>query len=343
MTKSGLEGHAEQPAAGRERLFEQILARLPQGVVVVDRRLVVEYANPAYERIIGARVPPGDPLEDHWAGVSLRELATTTLDAGPTDARLVSVADRILSLESMRSGLHVIVLLEDVTQRERQRRSEQEFLENAAHELRTPLAAIVSVTDVLESGAKEIPEVRDRFLRHIRVHSDRLSRLATSFLTLARLQTGLESPRRELAEVEPILRTVAGDLEAQPGVEVIVDVPGDLATVTDPQLLHRVLANLADNAAKHTLGGEIVLAGRHRGDAVELEVRDTGAGMTETEVARAFDRFYRGSHDGAGFGLGLAIADESVHALGGRIELESEPGVGTRFRVLLPTARLVAS
>ena len=197
--------------------------------------------------------------------------------------------------------------------------------------------------DVLESGAKDVPEARDRFLKHIRVHSEKLSRLARSLLVLARLQTGVEQPRLSVVPIRPLLEEIAGRLDPARDVEVSVRSSEQTGAIADRDLLHRALANVAENSAKHTRTGEIVLEARENGTTTEIEIRDTGPGMTDEEQARAFHRFYRssnGSNDG--FGLGLAIAEEAVRAIEGTIELESEPGAGTQVRVVVPSAKIIS-
>jgi two-component system, OmpR family, phosphate regulon sensor histidine kinase PhoR len=321
---------------------ERVLMQLPQGVVLVDSSLVIDYANRAAERLLGVGAP-GDPLPDPWPDFSLRALAASLFGPDPpTGGTLVETDHRFFWVEGLppAAAETAILIVEDVTERERARRNEREFVENAAHELRTPLAAIVSVMDVLESGAKDIPEARDRFLKHIRVHSERLSRLARSLLVLARLQTGAEQPRLTAVQVQPLLEEIAGRLDAASGVEISVRSPAQIGTVADRDLLHRAIANVAENSAKHTRTGEIVLEARENGTTTEIEIRDTGPGMTDEERERAFQRFYRSSNGTDGFGLGLSIAEEAVHALGGTIELESEAGVGTRVRLALPSARI---
>ena len=322
---------------------ERVLTQLPQGVVLVDSNLMVDYANPAAERLLGVGAP-GDPLPDPWPDFSLRELAARLFRTDPpTGGTLVETDHRFFWVEGLPPSMAetAILIVDDVTERERARRSEREFVENAAHELRTPLAAIVSVMDVLESGAKDIPEARDRFLKHIRVHSERLSRLARSLLILARLQTGAEQPRLTAVPVGPLLEEIAGGLDPTRGVEVSVRSSAETGALADRDLLHRALANVAENSAKHTQKGEIVLEARGNGTTTEIEIRDTGPGMTDEERARAFQRFYRSSNGTDGFGLGLAIAQEAVLAIGGTIELESKAGVGTRVRVALPSAKIL--
>jgi two-component system, OmpR family, phosphate regulon sensor histidine kinase PhoR len=322
---------------------ERALMRLPQGVVLVDSKLLLDYANPAAERLLGVG-SPGDPLPDPWPEFSLRELAASLFGPKPpAGGTLVETGHHFFWVEAVPPGTAetAIVIVDDVTERERARQSEREFVENAAHELRTPLTAIVSVMDVLESGAKDIPETRDRFLKHIRVHSERLSRLATSLLVLARLQTGVEQPRLTAVPVRPLLEEIADRLDPADGVKVSVRASEHAGALADRDLLHRALANVAENSAKHTETGEIVLEARGNSTTTQIEIRDTGPGMSEGERERAFHRFYRSSNGTDGFGLGLAIAQEAVLAIGGSIELESKAGAGTRVRVTLPSARIL--
>jgi two-component system, OmpR family, phosphate regulon sensor histidine kinase PhoR len=323
---------------------ERALMRLPQGVVLVDSTLLVDYANPAAERLLGVG-SPGGPLPDPWPEFSLRDLAASLFrPEPPSGGTLVESDHHFFWVEGVPPGTAetAIVIVDDVTERERARQSEREFVENAAHELRTPLAAIVSVMDVLDSGAKDIPETRDRFLKHIRVQSERLSRLATSLLVLARLQTGVEQPRLTVVPVLPLLEEIAGRLDPAEGVEVSVRGSELTGALADRDLLHRAVANVAENSAKHTKTGEIVLEAVANGTTIQIEIRDTGPGMSEEEQERAFHRFYRSSNGTDGFGLGLAIAEEAVLGLGGTIELESEPGSGTRVCVVVPSAQIIS-
>jgi two-component system, OmpR family, phosphate regulon sensor histidine kinase PhoR len=323
---------------------ERVLTELPQGVVLVDRELRIDYANPAAERLLGAG-PPGDPMPDPWPEFSLRKLAARLFEPDPpTGGELVEIDHRFFWIHGLppSTAETAILMVEDVTERERARQSEREFVENAAHELRTPLAAIVSVMDVLEGGAKDIPEARDRFLKHIRVHSERLSRLARSLLVLARLGTGVEQPRLMVVPVRPLLEEVAGRLDPAHGVDVKVRSSDKTGALADRDLLQQAIENVAENSAKHTQAGEIVLEARGNGTTTEIEIRDTGPGMSEEERERAFHRFYRSSNGTDGFGLGLAIAEEAVRAIDGTIKLDSEPGVGTRVRVVVPSAKIIS-
>jgi signal transduction histidine kinase len=110
--------------------------------------------------------------------------------------------------------------------------------------------------------------------------------------------------------------------------------------LVDRELLRHAVDNVAANAVRHTSSGEITFTGRNLGPTAELEIADTGSGMSEEAAARAFDRFHRSSATG-GVGLGLAIAHEAVQALGGTIAIHSVLGEGTRVRIAVPSATLV--
>src|SRR5262249_31621996 len=236
--------------------------------------------------------------------------------------------------------LTATLMIADVTQDERMRRAEREFVENAAHELRTPIAAILSAAEALESGAKDEPADRDQFLRHIRLQADRLGRLAASLLLLRRVDSGMERPRLDVVPAKELLEDAAAQLQPALDVAVRVDANPKLAMLADRDLLRHAVDNVAANAARHTREGEIVLLARDAGFQTELEIRDTGSGMRHEDLERAFIRLHHSPESG-GAGLGLPIAKQAVEALGGTIEIVSEPGVGTRVRMRLPTARLL--
>lgn len=333
----------DEPAAG-ERWAIRLLTRLPQALVVVDRQLRVVFVNPASRRLLRHALRDGEPLPDPWPSFSLREHARSLFTRRPAVARRIfDAGGRTLAVEGLTSPdrLTATLVIADVTRDERVRRAEQEFVENAAHELRTPVAAILSVVDALDSGAKNEPAIRDQFLRHIRQHAERLSRLATSLLLLRRVHSGVDRPHLDLVPAKPLLEEAAARLEPAPGVAVRVEADPRLAMLADPDLLRHAVDNVAANAAVHTREGEIVLLARDAGPQTELEIRDTGSGMSAEDLELAFTRFHR-SQDSRGAGLGLPIAKEAVEALGGTIEIDSAPGAGTRVRMRLPTARLLA-
>jgi signal transduction histidine kinase/HAMP domain-containing protein len=329
----------------RDRL-RMLLERLHEGVVTVDQELAVHFANNEARRLLGVRLAAGDQLPEPWEGFSLREFVQHLFDpdASLAQAHVRPGEERALGLVGIPAqpeGDTVLIVLDDLTEQERRELAEREFVSNAAHELRTPLTTIIGAIEVLQAGAKENPDERDRFLAHIEREAARLARLAHALLALARAHAGQERVRLEPTILEPILREVADDLRPRDGVVVDVECTPGLAANVNRDLLEQALRNLGENAAKHTPQGRVVLRAYAAGGAVRVEVEDTGIGMSSDTQGHVFDRFYRGAdRDAEGFGLGLAIVRQAIRSLDGRIELDSAPGEGTRVRIVLARAQV---
>ncbi|HEX5246072.1 MAG TPA: ATP-binding protein [Gaiellaceae bacterium] len=329
----------------RDRL-RMLLERLHEGVVTVDQHLAVHFANNEARRLLGVRLAAGDQLPEPWEGFSLREFVQHLFDpdASLAQAHVRPGEERALGLVGIPAqpeGDTVLIVLDDLTEQERRELAEREFVSNAAHELRTPLTTIIGAIEVLQAGAKENPDERDRFLTHIEREAARLARLAHALLALARAHAGQERVRLEPTVLEPILREVANDLRPRDGVVVEVECTPGLAANVNRDLLEQALRNLGENAAKHTPQGRVVLRAYAAGSAVRVEVEDTGVGMSSDAQGHVFDRFYRGAdRDPEGFGLGLAIVRQAIRSLDGRIELDSAPGEGTRVRIVLERAQV---
>jgi signal transduction histidine kinase len=333
-------------ASDRDRLG-QLLERLRDGVVTVDRDLNVEFANGAAKLALrAAQLEDGESLPDPWPELDLTALAAGLFrDHAQVAQARVTPPDgetyEIVGIPAGEVGESAVLVVRDVSEQERRERAEREFVTNAAHELRTPLAAISSSVEVLQGGAKEIPEDRDRFLGHIEREAGRLTRLARALLVLARAQTNQEQPRFQPTLLRPILEDVSAGLQVSDGVQVEVICSPDIAALSDPDLVEQTVVNLAANAAKHTHEGSIVLAAREgHGRRVVIAISDTGSGIPSSEQARVFDRFFRGDDrgEGDGFGLGLAIVRQSVRALGGKVSVRSRDNTGTTVEVMLPAA-----
>lgn len=328
----------------RDRLLS-LLEQLQEAVIAVDRDLKVVFANTRAALLLGRRVvQPGADLPDPWPGVSLRTLAAGLLVLG---AKLVNVRvspdpERTYSVVGipLRSQADsALLVISDVSAADRRERAEREFVANAAHELRTPLAAIALAVEVLQSGAKDDPAPRDRFLGVIERQSNRLGRLVRSLLILARSQTRTEELRLVPVEVEGLLEAVALEADGSEVVEVLCE--PRLTVLSHPDLLAQAVGNLVSNALKHGAGERVLLSARHIPDErVRIEVRDFGRGMTDTERERVFDRFYRGAADVPdSVGLGLSIVREVVTALGGTVALEAAEGGGTLASITIATAK----
>jgi len=328
----------------RNRL-DRLLEQLHEGVVAVDGSAHVQFANGVARRMLGAELRSGDELPELWPELVLRRLVKGLLAPGaPIAEARVTVDDArsyaIVGLPPAPGSLTAILVLTDVTERERHERAEREFVANAAHELRTPLTAIATAVEALQAGAKEIPTDRDRLLDVVDRQAARLGRLARALLVLTRAQTREEPIRLEPVELRPLLADVARYVQPRNGVRVDVRCPAGLSALAHRDLIEQVVSNLAVNAEKHTEVGLITLGAARCREGVTVEVSDTGTGIHRNAQDRIFDRFYVANGESRdGFGLGLAIVREAVRALGGLIEIESSPGSGTTARVTLAGER----
>jgi two-component system sensor histidine kinase VicK len=334
----------ERLRAERDRL-ERLLEQLHEGVVAVDEELVVQFANTSARRLFGgAALEPGAVLPERWAGVPLRRLARGLFreDAAPAEARADPGDERTIAVVGVPAGVSelAVIVLSDVTAQERRERAEREFVANASHELRTPVSAIASAVEALEAGAQESRDDREAFIRLIGRQADRLARLTRSLLLLARAQTRQEPIRLEPVKLKPLLEEIAAATEPTGARGIEVACADELVALAQRDLAEQVVANLVGNAVKHGRDGEIVLSARATGESVVIEVVDHGPGIGLGAEQRVFDRFYSDQvGQRGGFGLGLAIARDAVRALGGSIEIESEPGHGTTARVILAAGR----
>jgi signal transduction histidine kinase/HAMP domain-containing protein len=342
--RTRLQASFDELRSERDQL-SRLLKRLHEGVIAVNRELEVVVWNPPAARALGqTSLLEGEPLPEPWPDFSLRDLASGLFDsgAGIVEVRASRDRDRTYLITGIPAGPDsdtAVLVLADVSERERREQAEREFVTNAAHDLRTPLQTILGAVEVLQKGAKDSPRDRDRFLGHIERESTRLARLVRALLVLARAQTGVEAARVESFRLRPLLDDVVAGLKPRSDVDVSVRCPSDLTVEADSDLMEEALFNLAKNAAEHTEHGRIDLKARAHGTTVVIEVTDTGPGIPFEKQERVLDRFYRGTpRDADGFGLGLAIAHQAVSALGGALEVKSAPGSGTTARVELPAS-----
>ena len=216
---------------------------------------------------------------------------------------------------------------------------ERNFLMSVSHELRTPLTAIRGHVSALSEGLLKSPEQRSRSFETLEAEVNRLERLVGDILDLARLDAHRFTVLHEEVGMERLVErafaTFAEEARGR-GIEYELSLKARPVIVSDGDRVLQIVGNLLSNAFRATPdGGRITLELARQGESVSVSVEDTGRGIATAEREQLFRPFYsRGNH---GTGLGLTIARELSHALGGEIQLESELGRGSRFELLLPT------
>jgi len=232
---------------------------------------------------------------------------------------------------------HTLARLEESFQRLRQ------FTADASHELRTPLTAMRSVGEVALQDRRDAEAYREA-IGSMLEEVDRLTRLVESLLHLTRADTGRAELRPEPLDVVTLVRQTVEHLRVlaeEKSQSLRLDLPNGATVRADRDTLRQALINLLDNAIKYSPpGGPIEVSVCELADCVAIAVTDAGPGIAVDQQPRVFDRFYRvdkaRAREAGGVGLGLAIAKWAVEANGGKIEVDSEPGRGSSFRIVLP-------
>lgn len=343
-----LAGRLEQQRRESEKL-RAVLDGMSEGVALLqDERLTL--ANPAFAHLLGATTVEGRlPIEAARVpdlAAAIEEAARRrTVVTREIDVLQRTLALRVLPLGTAVQGEAVVVLL-DITEARRLDRVRRDFIANASHELRTPVAAIAAAAETLIDGAGDDPQARASFLRILDRHAHRLSRLTADLLDLSRLEAGYR-PRTEAVAVAAAVQAVAAALApraAAKSITITQRLPADLPLLlAEPAAVEQILDNLVDNAIKYTpSGGRIEISAGSDGDLVRISVADSGPGIASEHHARLFERFYRvdeaRSRDLGGTGLGLAIVRHLAIAHGGDVAVECPVGGGSRFTFRLPRA-----
>jgi two-component system, OmpR family, phosphate regulon sensor histidine kinase PhoR len=322
----------------RDRL-SAIFDALDDAVMVVGRQAEVRFSNRAAAPLIG---PDGTAI------AALVPWLRRAAERGAAEHDGLRVGDRVyaVGIRDLPAEDAVLAVVRDRTAGLRRELAEREFVSNAAHELRNPIAGISGAIEVLRAGAKDDPNARDHFLARLSEDVERVTRLTDSLLTLARIEAvGKETT--EALDVGITIEEAAQAVAPPDGIDVKLDVGEDVAAKGDPVLLRQVIIGLLTNAFKNTPPpGVVTLRARPgRDGAVLIEVSDTGTGIAAEEIGRVFERFYRGSGslEQEGFGLGLSIAKRMVDVMEGEMGVESKQGTGSTFWVRLPVAEVAAT
>ncbi|MBD1910868.1 MULTISPECIES: ATP-binding protein [unclassified Leptolyngbya] len=223
-------------------------------------------------------------------------------------------------------------------------RLKDEFLKNVGQELRTPLSSMKTALTLLGSPTLKPPQ-RQRYMDMLTQECDRQGSLITSVLDLLQLENVDDHTATQpirLSDVVPGIVSTYQPLAQEKGIMLAYTVPEDLPTVTcTTPWLRQIVINLLHNGIKFTpQGGQVWVKAKQQGEFVQIDVRDTGAGIAQSDIPKIFDRFYRVRHgqgdDTSGAGLGLSIVQQLLLRCGGSISVRSKSGEGSTFSVMLP-------
>jgi len=334
---------------------------LPDAVVVAGHDGRVTYANHATERL--ARVPAdelvGRPLDEAlplrdgagnaWWACSARLRRLPGVRRIPVRELHLVLGGRVVPVEMAATLLRdprgelteALFVLRDDSARRRGDVTRAELISTLAHELRSPLTSVKGFTSTLLHRWERFGDDQKRFmLATVNADADRVTRLINELLDVSRIEAGRLELRRRPVEVPRVAADVVERFKLEPdGHTFEISFPDGFPEVyADADKVAQVLTNLVENAVKYSDGGTVTISGRTADGAVEVAVRDQGAGIPADQIPLIFTKFYRrgGRLAPSGTGLGLYIARGLVEAHGGRISVESEVGQGTEVRFRLP-------
>jgi signal transduction histidine kinase/putative methionine-R-sulfoxide reductase with GAF domain len=358
-------------AEQRRATLDSVMNSLVDGLILVDRRGRIAYANPYAEEVLDLPAPmlTGRPVEAmegeiarrvvDWESVS-RLIQTATSDIQDTPAveiALIGSKPRILQVRFFPihgpggDSLGLGLLLHDITRERELDEMKSQLLSTVSHELRTPLASIKGfATTLLRQDVEWDEATRREFLAIIDEESDRLSELISNLLDMSRIEAGTLRVEAEPTDLLPIVQeTVAEFRLITHDHRFEAHLPPSLPLVpADPRRIRQVLRNLMENAVKYSPGGGPVTVSCSReasgeqtpDDSIQVSVADQGLGIEPEHLGRIFDRFYQvdsaSTREVRGAGLGLSICKAIVEAHHGRIWAESQAGVGSTFCFTLP-------
>jgi two-component system phosphate regulon sensor histidine kinase PhoR len=343
-----LKDNVAEITADRDRLAV-VLAQMGDAIFIVNRQSKILMTNPAAERIF--QTPQATLLErtfieavhDYEIDNILQQAMTTRkqqtgfIESRPTKQFLGVIATPLPARSDY------LVIVQDLTNLRRLETVRRDFVANVSHELRTPIASLKALSETLIEGALDDRNVASEFLKKINVEVDKLSQMVQELVQLSQIESGQTALKKSPTPIGEVIGSAINRLQPlaeRAGLSLKMEVSTDLPPVTiDKERIEQVLVNLIHNAIKFTpSGGSVRVTAVKAGGKIEVAVEDNGIGISQDDLPRMFERFYKTdkSRTSGGTGLGLSIAKHIVQAHGGEIRVESREGKGSTFTFSLP-------
>lgn len=341
---SGLPPGGTEAPAGESQRSDEIIDRMSEGVLVLDRDLHPDFANRSAHDLLGME---GGDLPGRIPSTEIVEVARRAKENASSYEELVEIFyPRKMTLRAeaapLTSSSGVLVVLQDVTEELQAQTIRREFVAHASHELKSPVASLQTLADAITEAIPQDLDAARRFASRLCAESDRLGKLVNDLLDLSRLEEARVSPE-EPCDLAAVARAEVAQSVTEAnshGLELSWDIDDEVWIKGEAEQLALLVRNLLDNAIHYTNEGTVRLVTTiEAGDAV-VRVSDEGVGIPSEAQTRVFERFYRvdraRSRARGGTGLGLAIVKHVAELHGGEIGLESELGLGSTFTVRFP-------
>jgi signal transduction histidine kinase len=327
-----------------------VLEAVGDGIFLVDSEGVIRFWNSAAATVTGvseksARDRPAADVFPEWPSIADQVPVAESGDAARSAILPTSLGGRDLwlSFVGIQSAEGVVYTFRDVTSERRLEEERGDFIATISHELRTPMAAVYGAAETLRRREGQLERETEReLLDVIATQAERLAQITEEVLLATKLDRGDLILEREIVDVCKLARETVGAMQAQvpSSTELELETSSDVITASgESDRLQQVLINLIDNAVKHGEGGPVKVSVDSDAGLVRMAVADFGPGIPVAEQGRIFEKFYRAgpalTRSPGGTGLGLYISRELVQRMGGRLDVQSEPGAGAAFTVEL--------
>lgn len=337
--------------------LDLVLSSMFEGVIVTDGDEKIILMNPSLRKLFLIDTNPEGkkPLEvirnaavEEMVERIIRgkqQLATEEIVVNTPEEKILKVNGVPIMLHNRLEG--AILVFHDITELRRLEKIRQDFVANVSHELRTPISSIKGYAETLLEGAIEDKDNAKEFIGIIYQDSNRLASLINDLLDLSKIESG--KLQMSFAELDPVLLikkavTVIDNQAKAKSIALQIDIPQSLPKIkADETRFSQVMINLLDNAIKYSSeGGTATISAKVADNTLQIDISDTGIGISEKDLPRIFERFYRvdkaRSRELGGTGLGLSIVKHIVSAHGGHVWVKSELGSGSTFSFTIPLA-----
>ncbi|MFD1030897.1 ATP-binding protein [Metaplanococcus flavidus] len=349
-----LKHHLEVISQEKEQL-SSILTSMADAVITFNQDKTVLLSNPPAEKlleywVIKKTIPEGKPLP-----VELLHMLDHVLhfEEEVEEELEIEGAYYAISFSPLYSGETVrgaVAVLHDMTEQHKLEKLREDFIANVSHELRTPIAMLQGYSEALLDDVGASEEERREMTKIIYEESQRMGRLVTDLLNLARLESGQMRLYKTVVQLNGVIERMTlkfsqAAKEAEIELQFETEIDDWTAAEIDEDRIEQVMTNLIDNALRHTPeNGRVIVRAEKQGNFAKISVNDTGSGIPPEDMAFVFERFYKADKartlGKGGTGLGLAIASNIVKAHDGMIDVKSEHGQGTSFYFLLPLKKM---
>ena len=334
----------KQPPIDRSKLLARALSLIKEGIVVMDPYGRIMFTNRFARELLG--IDKNDTGKFFYQAIKDFDIVSMINEAFNESYRVwqeKKIKDRFVQIIFGSDLDEKVLLLIDQTPIKKYENLKKDFIANASHELKTPLAAMKLSLETLEELCKGNPDAT-KYILKAQERVNYMEQLIEDLITLSLLETTNLTIKLQKIKILPIVEEILNNVSeiiSQKKIRVSIKIPEDATICADEKLIHAILKNLIDNAIKYNREhGTIEILIKRLKNEDEIKICDTGYGIPKSHIPFIFERFYRversRSRKSGGTGLGLSIVKLATEKLGGKVEVESQEGMGTCFSVYLP-------